>query len=213
MIPLFTSRSSTPTGSSMMDSFVLSSLCCGNKYYSLNSLEVQRFSIQFLSMRSFIIPLQLALLLVCVSAFSQRKGSSQKLPKYDAATDNYFPPAGVSPSQFYSPVFTLIRAGPVPFLTRLTSPQKYEQSIWKYQYEAKEPSLLTAQGNMDAFFAAPDVWAEQKLLEQQGRREVFDYGKEAPAGRVALSIAWGSFVSGLLGRVLWQLLHGERNLF
>ena len=163
-------------------------------------------------MRSFVTLLQFGLLLLSVSALSQQKGSSKTLPKYDTTTDKYIPPAGVSPSQFYSPVFTLIRAGPVPFFTRLTSPLKYEQSIYKYQYEAKESSLITAQGNMDAFFAAPDVWAEQKLLEQQGRREVFDYGKETPAGRVALSIVWGSFVSGLLGRVLWQLVHGERNL-
>ena len=166
---------------------------------------------------AFLPLIQFALILSCsyCSAFSpsRKVKTSSYLPTFDPATDTYRPPPGVSSSQFYSPVSTLIRAGPVPFLTRLISPQTYEQAVFKYQFEAKEPSLTRAQGNMDAFFAAPDVWAEQKLLEQQGRRDVYDYGKEAPVDRVALSLLWGSFVTGLLGRVLWQLFHGERNLF
>lgn len=80
-------------------------------------------------------------------------------------------------------------------------------------YEAKEPDLKSAQGNMDAFFASPDVWAEQKMLEQQGRVEVYDYGKDPPEGRIALSIVWGVFIVGLFSRVLWQLAHGEGSLF
>lgn len=135
------------------------------------------------------------------------------LPKLDPATSQYAPPPELEPSKFYSPTSTLLRAGPVPFVTRLVSPEKYEQAVYKYMNEAREASLQTAQGNMDAFFAAPDVWAEQKLMEQKGQREVYDYGKGPESGRVVLSTVWGGSVILLILRVLWQVAHGEGNLF
>eukprot|EP00542_Grammatophora_oceanica_P018215 CAMPEP_0194047570 /NCGR_PEP_ID=MMETSP0009_2-20130614/25048_1 /TAXON_ID=210454 /ORGANISM="Grammatophora oceanica, Strain CCMP 410" /LENGTH=168 /DNA_ID=CAMNT_0038693231 /DNA_START=49 /DNA_END=555 /DNA_ORIENTATION=- len=157
----------------------------------------------------------IALCEINVRAFgpATAKSKATALPTIDKGTGKFTPPKGVSPSQFYSPVSTLIKAGPVPFLTRITSPGKYEQAVWRYMSEAKEASLPQAQGNMDAFFASPDVWAEQKMLEQSGKREVYDYGAEPPPSRVALALVWGTFVSGLAGRVVWQLIHGNRNLF
>lgn len=43
--------------------------------------------------------------------------------------------------------------------------------------EPKEKNVAKAQGNIDVYYATPGVWAEKKLLELQGRREVFDYSK------------------------------------
>ena len=50
-----------------------------------------------------------------------------------------------------------------------------------------------------------DDWAEQKYLEGQGRREVYDYGKPLPTERVVLSSVWGLSITALLGRVVWQV--------
>ena len=115
--------------------------------------------------------------------------------------------------KLYSPANTLLRNGPIPFITRLVKPKEYEEKIKKFMMEVKEKDEVVAQGNMDAYFAAPDVWAEQKLLESQGRREVFDYGKGPEPERILLSTAWAGVVFGTLGRVVWQLAHGSRSLW
>ncbi|GMH48126.1 hypothetical protein TL16_g07816 [Triparma laevis f. inornata] len=115
--------------------------------------------------------------------------------------------------QLYSPVSTLLRNGPVPFITRLTKPAEYESKIEQYMLESKEKDVAVAQGNTDAYYAAPEVWAEQKLLEQQGRREVFDYGKGPEPERIILSSLWAAVVFGTLGRVIFQLAHGSRSLW
>merc|ERR1740139_518645 len=144
---------------------------------------------------------------------TRKKSGSRALPKFDPATSQYIPPPEFKPSKFYSPASTLLRAGPIPFVTRLVSPGKYEQAVYKYMNEAREVSLDSAQGNMDAFFASPDVWAEQKLLEQRGQREVYDYGKGPAFERVVLSTTWAGVVVTVISRVIWQLAHGNRNLF
>lgn len=54
-----------------------------------------------------------------------------------------------------------------------------------------------------------DDWAEQKYLEGQGRREVYDYGTPLPTERVILSSVWGVSISLLLGRVFWQVRTNE----
>jgi len=83
----------------------------------------------------------------------------------------------------YSPLETLLRSGPVPFISRLNSPTSYVEKVSEYQRINKGVTTKTAQGNVDAFLASPDVWVEQKSLEKQGKREVYDYGKgEAERG-------------------------------
>ena len=76
----------------------------------------------------------------------------------------YQAPKGVSPAQFYLPTYTLLRAGPVGFLRRLIDPKKYEQLVYKYMQDYKENSLMSAQGNADAFLASPGT----KLFEDNG---------------------------------------------
>lgn len=159
----------------------------------------------------------LALLcLALTSAFgpaSTRSNKKANLPTFDDKTQKFVPPPNVSSGQFYSPISSMIKAGPVPAITRLFSPQEYEQAVWKYMVESKEPDIKQAQGNMDAFFASRELWVEQKMLEQMGKREVFDYGKEPGIDRVVLASVWGVMSTSILARATWQLIHGNRNLF
>ncbi len=63
-------------------------------------------------------------------------------------------PKGVSSKQFYLPPYTLLRSGPVAFVRRIADGNTYEQYVWKYMKEYKETSLMTAQGNADAYLAS-----------------------------------------------------------
>jgi len=144
--------------------------------------------------------------------FQQKKGNAaaaSKLPKPDPTNpDRYLSPPTSTTSDFYPPYLSLIRNGPLPLLTRITSPDKYAQAVYKYQFESKETDLGEAQANMDAFFSAPDVWAEQKLKEQRGEREVNVYNKDLDSERVVLSVIWGSMVLFGVGKIVWKgILH------
>lgn len=155
------------------------------------------------------------LCLTLSSAFGPgtKRKSKANLPTFDAATEKFVPPPNVSARQFYGPISTVIKAGPVPAITRIFSAEEYEQAVWKYMVDAQETDVKRAQGNMDAFFASREVWVEQKLLEQQGKRAVFDYGKEPGLDRVVLAGSWAVLSTSILGRATWQLIHGNRNLF
>jgi hypothetical protein len=103
----------------------------------------------------------LARLFLCLSllapshAFSGRSPGQtavnrEDLPSLEAA-DPVTPPKGVSASEFYLPTYTLLRAGPVSFVRRVTDGKNYEQKVFKYMKDFKEDSLMTAQGNADAY--------------------------------------------------------------
>jgi hypothetical protein len=64
------------------------------------------------------------------------------------------PPKGYSSKAFYPPTYTLIRSGPASFLRRLAVGKTYDQYVWKYMKDYKEDSIMTAQGNADAFLAS-----------------------------------------------------------
>lgn len=135
---------------------------------------------------------------------------ASKLPKPDPSNpERFLPPAsGVSSKDFYPPYVSLLRNGPLPLITRITNPDKYEQAIFKYQWDTKELDLEEAQANMDAYFSSPDVWAEQKLREQRGEREVYKYAKPLDPERVVLSVVWGSMVTFAIGKIVWKgVLH------
>ena len=148
---------------------------------------------------------------------SSFKGSAQKLnlPKPDSTDPSRFLPPDGSSNEYYSPIETVLRAGPVPAIARTFQSDKYEQAVLRYMYESRTSDWTDAQANMDAFFAAPDVWTEQKLLEQQGKREVYNYGVagKPTVERIILSTGWAAIVTVLFSRVFWQLIHGNRNLF
>mmetsp|Transcript_25736 Transcript_25736/g.29412 ORF Transcript_25736/g.29412 Transcript_25736/m.29412 type:complete len:183 (-) Transcript_25736:29-577(-) len=144
---------------------------------------------------------------------SKTKKKTGSLPVLDKAANKYIPPSNLSSAQFYSPVSTIIKAGPVPVLTRFFQSETYEQAVWKYMVESKDTDVKSAQGNMDAFFASKESWVEQKMFEKQGKREVYDYGQEPSLDRVILASIWGVLSTSLILRVLWQLANGNRNLF
>jgi hypothetical protein len=106
----------------------------------------------------------LARLVLCLSvlapshAFSSRSPAKpsvnrEDLPSLEAA-DPVTPPKGVSAREFYLPTYTLLRAGPVSFVRRVTDGKNYEQKVFKYMKDFKENSLMTAQGNADAYLAS-----------------------------------------------------------
>ena len=75
------------------------------------------------------------------------------LPTFNAKTQRWVP--GKDAEIGYDIVGTLLRNGPVPTFTRLTSPDDYQQAVFKFQ--AKEKcDINTAQGNMDAYFENPN---------------------------------------------------------
>jgi len=136
------------------------------------------------------------------------KSAAAKLPKPDPANPDRFVSTTSSSAEFYPEYISLLRNGPLPLITRITSPDKYEQAVFKYQFESKESDLEEAQANMDAFFSAPDVWADQKMREQKGEREVFRYAKPLETEKVLLSVIWGSAVLFAIGKIIWKgILH------
>jgi hypothetical protein len=149
---------------------------------------------------------------LCVFQKNKKGNKSPNLknfPRPDPANpDRFIAPNNFNSNDFYPPYISLLRNGPLPFFTRLTSPDKYQQAVFKYQFESGEQDLEEAQANMDAFFSSPDVWAEQKLREQRGEREVYRYAKPLDQERVALSLIWGSMVLFAIGKIVWKgILH------
>lgn len=133
----------------------------------------------------------------------------KNLPRPDPDNpDRFISSNNFSSKDLYPPYISLLRNGPLPFFTRLTSPDKYQQAVFKYQFESGEQDLEEAQANMDAFFSSPDVWAEQKLREQRGERDVYKYAKPLDKERVVLSLIWGSMVLFAIGKIVWKgILH------
>lgn len=145
---------------------------------------------------------------------------SKSLPKPDNKNPSRFvPPDGMSSTalkkEYYPQIETILRAGPVPALIRTFQSDKYEQAILRYMYESGTVDWTDAQANMDAYFAAPDLWTEQKVLEKLGKRELYNYGTSGkPTNeRIILSSGWALIVVLTFGRVFWQLANGNRNFF
>ena len=109
-----------------------------------------------------------ALLLFSASpteSFSSRPArrviNREELPTLESPTP-LSPPKGVSSKDFYPPTYTLLRAGPVPTIRRVIDPKKYENLVYKYIADFKDDSLMTAQGNADAFLASPGKFGPVK---------------------------------------------------
>lgn len=89
---------------------------------------------------------------------SQSRPQREDLPTLDISPGSIpvleSPYPGINAKQFYPATYTLLRAGPVSFLRRLTNGNSYEQYVWKYMKDYKDDSLMSAQGNADAFLAS-----------------------------------------------------------
>ena len=89
-----------------------------------------------------------------VDAFSAKQAqlSAKDLPKFNKSTQRWEKAATAETGY---PIYeTLLRNGPVPFFTRVSSADDYEQAVLKFQ-AAEKCSINEAQGNMDAYFENP----------------------------------------------------------
>lgn len=101
----------------------------------------------------------------------------------------------------YGPVGSLYRAGPKPFLTRITNPETYDQGVLKYMAQAG-CDRKEAQGNMDAFIENPQDWGYQKMSEKNGAY-VKDYANANMAPKqIALSSIWAFVVIIFVGNLI-----------
>eukprot|EP00614_Pseudopedinella_elastica_P005851 CAMPEP_0172593466 /NCGR_PEP_ID=MMETSP1068-20121228/12667_1 /TAXON_ID=35684 /ORGANISM="Pseudopedinella elastica, Strain CCMP716" /LENGTH=149 /DNA_ID=CAMNT_0013391001 /DNA_START=137 /DNA_END=583 /DNA_ORIENTATION=- len=90
----------------------------------------------------------------------------------------------------YPPFGTLVRGGPVPFLKRVTGPQKYSASVKKFMYEEK-CELIEAQANIDAFLANPNDWAFAKMASERGKENTYDFvNVNCRPGDLLLTAVW-----------------------
>ena len=95
-------------------------------------------------------------------------------PRFDASTQRWMPSTETERAAAgYSPVRSLLRHGPKPFLIRLTNPDAYDQAVLKFM-AAEACDRTTAQGNMDRYFENAQDWAFERM-EMQNKGKVYDY--------------------------------------
>ena len=111
------------------------------------------------------------------------------------------------PEAGYDIVGTLLRQGPEPALTRIFSPDDYEQAVLKFMASEK-CDRDTAQGNMDAYLRNPPDWTYVRM-EDQKRGFVRDYVTLKPL-EVGKVLVWSTIVFALVGRAIYALTTGNR---
>jgi hypothetical protein len=99
----------------------------------------------------------------------------------------------------YDAFGALLRHGPGPFLSRLTDPAGYEQTVLSYM-ASTGVSRAEATGNMDAKLNNAADWAYQKLEEKRGAAKV-DYTK-LDKKEAALVIIWALGITPLTLNVI-----------
>lgn len=123
--------------------------------------------------------------------------SLSMVPRFDKKTNRWFTddPEEMAGSS-YGPIGSLYRAGPKPFLQRITDPDIYDQAVLKYMAQDK-CDRKEAQGNMDAYLDNPQDWAYQKTSERNGAyKKDYDNANMQPK-QIALTTVWGeSFFGG-----------------
>jgi hypothetical protein len=101
---------------------------------------------------------------------------------------------------------TLLRQGPEPTLTRLFSPDDYEQAVLKFM-ASEQCDRMTAQGNMDAYLRNPPDWTYVRM-EDMKRGYVRDYVTLKPKEIAKVSV-WSIIVFALLGRAIYAITTGN----
>jgi hypothetical protein len=152
---------------------------------------------------AFVLSLSAAQAFVARSTFSSN--SPLQMVKFEgskwiATSPEEMPAAG------YDPIKTLLLHGPEPFISRVFSPDDYEQSVLKFMAGDKV-SRLEAQGNMDAYLKNPGDWAFNRLEEQRtGKRN--DYWTLQPKKAIVVSV-WSAFVFYMIGVSTYSYSTGE----
>ena len=143
-----------------------------------------------------------------VDAFAATKSASKTqisakdLPKFNKSTQRW--EEAPTAEKGYPIYETLLRNGPVPFFTRLTNSDDYEQAVFKFQASEK-CSINEAQGNMDAYFENPHDWAYQRVQQERGGYKK-DYGGPLDPKQVGLTVTWGTFITYFLGSFAYSLV-------
>mmetsp|Transcript_888 Transcript_888/g.2068 ORF Transcript_888/g.2068 Transcript_888/m.2068 type:complete len:178 (+) Transcript_888:124-657(+) len=145
-----------------------------------------------------------------VNAFGSFQGKSKAattggLPTFDKKSQKWSP--AVDAEEPYGIGRTLLGNGPVPFFTRLTSPDDYMQAVYKFQANEK-CTIRYAQGNMDAYFENPQDWAYQRTVEDNGGYKK-KYGDPIPQKQIILTTVWGVGVSSLIGKFVLTMSSGK----
>jgi hypothetical protein len=137
---------------------------------------------------------------------SRSSSSLNMVPKFMG--DKWVPQSPEEmPSAGYDILGTLLRQGPEPTLTRIFSPDDYEQAVLKFMATEK-CDRNTAQGNMDAYLRNPPDWAYVRMQDQKNGY-VRDYVTLNPV-EVAKVVVWSTIVFGLLGRAIYAITTGNR---
>jgi hypothetical protein len=121
--------------------------------------------------------------------------------KWEASSPEEMPEAG------YDVLGTFLRQGPEPTITRIFSPDDYEQAVLKFMATEK-CDRKTAQGNMDAYLRNPPDWTYIRMQDQKkGYKR--DYVTLSPIA-VAKVLVWSTIVFGLAGRAIYAITTGNR---
>eukprot|EP00956_Cyclotella_meneghiniana_P005686 scaffold7302_cov72-Cyclotella_meneghiniana.AAC.21 len=107
----------------------------------------------------------------------------------------------------YGPIGSLYRAGPKPFLQRITNPDIYDQAVLKYMAQDK-CDRKEAQGNMDAYLDNPQDWAYQKTCEKNGAYKKDYANANMEPKQVALTTIWGVGVVYFIGNLVYNSFTG-----
>ena len=111
------------------------------------------------------------------------------------------------PSAGYDVLGTFVRHGPKPTITRLVSPDDYEQAILKFMV-TDQCDYITAQGNMDAYLRNPPDWQYQRLEDvKNGYEKQRDY-VTIQTSDVILVVTWSAIVFAVVGRLLYSITNG-----
>ncbi len=160
-----------------------------------------RFNTVAVKMTALLVLLGLFQLFTASHAFAASSKKSS-LPTFNKNSQRWEEPPNAE--EGYGLVGTLLRNGPVPFFTRLTNPDDYNQAVLKFQASEK-CSRNVAQGNMDAYFENPNDWAYQRMVEEKGGYKK-DYGAPLDKKQVVLTVTWGVGIVYILSDIALDLV-------
>ena len=136
-----------------------------------------------------------------------RSTSLYMAPRFDPSTAKWIPTTPED-EDGYGPVGTLLRAGPKPFIIRVSNPEGYEQGVFKFMGNEKM-SRMEAQGNFDAYLENPNDWAYQYFQEKNGgfQKDYVNSGMDTKS--LALKGAWTILLLTLAARGVYCYDSGE----
>lgn len=133
------------------------------------------------------------------TAISPTQMLAARKPTFNKSTQKWERAADDDGAYPYDALGALLRHGPAPFLSRLTDPAGYEQTILSYM-ASTGVSRAEATGNMDAKLNNAADWAYQKMEEKRGAAKV-DYTK-LDKKEAALVIIWALGITPLTLNVI-----------